>query len=81
VPLPSAQRAVCFTEANVTTSVNATSSMLMGASRIMVMVFSVSGCCIWSGLRWFRLFGLGRENEKGRWDFPAASVRILDVGM
>jgi hypothetical protein len=27
------------------------------------------------------LFGLGRENEKGRWDFPAASVRILDVGM
>lgn len=22
-----------------------------------------------------------RENEKGRWDFPAASVRILDVGV
>lgn len=45
------------------------------------MVFSVSGCCIWSGLWRIRLFGLGRENEKGRWDFPAASVRILDVGM
>ena len=43
------------------------------------MVFSVSGC--WFGLWWFRLFGLGWENEKGRWDFPAASVRILDVGV
>ena len=24
---------------------------------------------------------LGAGNEKGRWDFPAASVRILDVGV
>ena len=47
------------------------------------MLFSIS-LFYWS-FGWVGLvvgrFGLSRENEKGRWDFPAASVRILDVGV
>lgn len=46
------------------------------------MLFSISLFCWWAGSVGCDggRVGLGRENEKGRWDFPAASVRILDVG-
>jgi len=47
------------------------------------MLFSISLFCWWAGWIWRDggRFGLSRENEKGRRDFPAASVRILDVGV
>ena len=56
-------------------------SLVMGASRIMVMMCSLFLVLIRDWLVVRGILNSGWKNEKDRWDFPAASVRVLYVGV